>query len=389
MSRAARSRARSGYGTTSSSRFIRSPRGGRARPYWRCSSSNQPAPRPTSTRPFEIRSTVVAILARSDGWRKVLAVTISPPRIRRDWARSAVRMVQPSSSGSAMSFWFRRWSWPQAVSKPRRSASSQASRISAYEPPIWATLIPKRNGLPGTGASFTRRSRHCSAQDRRGLPVGVSVRKLLRPLTARAPLPVGYTSTVAELKRPRDVIHFARYYDGGDASPSGSPRWQSAPRGWWPSRRFEAARAQLLGVSVNAGSASRSAHEAAAATRQHEDRTQMRGLGRRRPEANLSKLYRSWSLVVDEQEFRRLVDECQRALAEEDSTTDPTPMDTNFSVEFSDGLTFRLESLDAVLAEENPRGRSMHGHPAPTQNCEREHRTRLGLESGTCGPGSP
>ena len=50
------------------------------------------------------------------------------------------------------------------MSKPRRSASSQASRISAYEPPIWAILIPKRNGLAGTGTSFTRRSRHCSAR---------------------------------------------------------------------------------------------------------------------------------------------------------------------------------------------------------------------------------
>ena len=100
------------------------------------------------------------------------------------------------------------------------------------------------------------------------------------------------------------------------------------------------------------------------------------------PEANLSKLYRSWSLVVDEQELRRLVDECQRALAEEDSTTDPTPINTNFSVEFSDGLTFRLEYLDAVLGEENPRGRSITGIQLQLKTASASIVCRLGLEPG-------
>lgn len=75
--------------------------------------------------------------------------------------------------------------------------------------------------------------------------------------------------------------------------------------------------------------------------------------------ATLSKTYRRWALVVDEQEFRRLADECQRALAKDG--VDPATIGLHSEVMFSDGLSLTTDSIDAVVGEENPRHRSIVG----------------------------
>ncbi|CAM5274284.1 hypothetical protein SHIRM173S_02957 [Streptomyces hirsutus] len=64
-------------------------------PYALCSSSNQPAPRPSSTRPPDIWSTWATWMARTPGRRKVPAVIRVPSRMRLVWARPA-RVIQAS-----------------------------------------------------------------------------------------------------------------------------------------------------------------------------------------------------------------------------------------------------------------------------------------------------
>jgi hypothetical protein len=56
------------------------PSGGKGKPYAACSRSCHPAPSPTSMRPPEMWSAVMASLARFDGCRKVAGETIVPSR---------------------------------------------------------------------------------------------------------------------------------------------------------------------------------------------------------------------------------------------------------------------------------------------------------------------
>ena len=51
-------------------------------PYAVCSASNQPVPRPSSTRPPLIWSTCATVMASGPGSRNVAAVTSVPSRIR-------------------------------------------------------------------------------------------------------------------------------------------------------------------------------------------------------------------------------------------------------------------------------------------------------------------
>jgi hypothetical protein len=74
-------------------------------------------------------------------------------------------------------------------------------------------------------------------------------------------------------------------------------------------------------------------------------------------ESRLSQSYK-WALVVDEQELRRLVDECQRSVAEA-AQSESGAAKLELEVQFSHGLSFSTEVLDEVLAEENPRGRAI------------------------------
>ena len=77
------------------------------------------------------------------------------------------------------------------------------------------------------------------------------------------------------------------------------------------------------------------------------------------PEAKLSRVYQ-WALVIDEQELRRLVDECRRSIAEGTNAA-PESVELELDLKFSDGLSYKAESLDRVLTEENPRTRSISG----------------------------
>ena len=53
---------------------------GKGKPYAACSSSFQPVPSPSSTRPPEMWSAVTASFASMDGWRKVAGETSVPSR---------------------------------------------------------------------------------------------------------------------------------------------------------------------------------------------------------------------------------------------------------------------------------------------------------------------
>ena len=76
---------------------MRSPSGGKGKPYASCSGSLQPVPIPTSTRPPETWSTVATTLASSDGCRKVAGETSVPRRTVLVTAASAARVAQASS----------------------------------------------------------------------------------------------------------------------------------------------------------------------------------------------------------------------------------------------------------------------------------------------------
>jgi hypothetical protein len=54
---------------------------GNGMPYASCSRANQPAPRPSSTRPRDIWSTCATWIASTPGWRNVAEVTSVPSRI--------------------------------------------------------------------------------------------------------------------------------------------------------------------------------------------------------------------------------------------------------------------------------------------------------------------
>ena len=65
-------------------------------PYALCSSSNQPAPRPSSTRPPDIWSTWATWMASTPGSRKVPAVISVPSRMRLVSRASPARVIQAS-----------------------------------------------------------------------------------------------------------------------------------------------------------------------------------------------------------------------------------------------------------------------------------------------------
>ena len=98
-----------------------------------CSRSNHPLPRPSSTRPPLIASTVAAASASIVGCRKVTDDTIVPSRIR-DVSRASPASVDHASvepglgASSAMRI---RWSLRKNASKPRSSvARATRSRSS-------------------------------------------------------------------------------------------------------------------------------------------------------------------------------------------------------------------------------------------------------------------
>ena len=70
---------------------------GTAKPKAVCSASCQPAPRPSSTRPPEMWSIAVTVLASTDGWRNVAGETSTPRRRRVVTAARPASVVQVSS----------------------------------------------------------------------------------------------------------------------------------------------------------------------------------------------------------------------------------------------------------------------------------------------------
>ena len=68
-------------------------------PYAPHSSSFQPAPSPSSSRPSETMSSVAAMLASTAGCRYTMPVTSTPTRRRRVACASAVSVIQPSMHG--------------------------------------------------------------------------------------------------------------------------------------------------------------------------------------------------------------------------------------------------------------------------------------------------
>ena len=82
-----------------------------------CSSPNHAAPMPRMARPFEMWSSVVAILAVRAGSRNGFAPTISPIRTRSvAWAQAA-RVSHASNIGPVELPWIGyRWSHVQSVS---------------------------------------------------------------------------------------------------------------------------------------------------------------------------------------------------------------------------------------------------------------------------------
>ena len=86
--------------TDSSRRSRRRGVGGNSMPLAACSQSHQAAPIPTSRRPWLSWSMVAAMRARMAGWRKLLALTSTPPRMPSVWAKRAASVVHASSMGS-------------------------------------------------------------------------------------------------------------------------------------------------------------------------------------------------------------------------------------------------------------------------------------------------
>ncbi len=81
----------------SSSMSMRTPIRGNGMPYWSCSSSNQAAPIPSSSRPPETWSMVAAMFATTAGCRYVTPRTSIPQRTRLVCAAIADSSVRPSN----------------------------------------------------------------------------------------------------------------------------------------------------------------------------------------------------------------------------------------------------------------------------------------------------
>jgi len=82
--------------TASSKRSTSSLGSGKGMPSISCSGAYRPAPNPSSSRLFEMWSTVAASLASHAGWRNVFELTRQPIRIRSVPAARAARSVQAS-----------------------------------------------------------------------------------------------------------------------------------------------------------------------------------------------------------------------------------------------------------------------------------------------------
>ena len=108
-----------------------------------CSGTNQPAPKPSSSRPFETWSSVTAICAIRAGWRNVFELTSTPTRMRSVRAASAASSVQPSKYGPSGRLGWLKWSQSQALSKPSCSKYCQRS-TSVSNGRFWSVQIPKR-----------------------------------------------------------------------------------------------------------------------------------------------------------------------------------------------------------------------------------------------------
>ncbi len=96
-----------------------------------CSRPNQPPPSPSTLRPPDTWSSVVASLAMSPGFRNVVDDTSSPRRTRVVSDATAASDAQPSSFGSLQSpSSDSRWSSSQIESQPAASTARHASRRS-------------------------------------------------------------------------------------------------------------------------------------------------------------------------------------------------------------------------------------------------------------------
>lgn len=93
-------------------------------------------------------------------------------------------------------------------------------------------------------------------------------------------------------------------------------------------------------------------------------------------QARLGKLYKTWALVIDEQELRRICDEIQAALARAGAGE----VTFTFEIRLSDQFSFSTHSVEDLLKEENPRGRAINGLEIKAQGGENSISLRLGLE---------
>src|SRR6185295_2584039 len=110
-----------------------------------CSRSNHAPPMPSTARPFETWSSVVASLAVRPGLRKVLAPTMSPSRTFDVIGPSAESTIQPSKIGCSHGPKIAsRWSHVQTEYQPRASARSAASRKPAQSVCCDQIWRPKR-----------------------------------------------------------------------------------------------------------------------------------------------------------------------------------------------------------------------------------------------------
>ena len=102
---------------------------GKSMPYSPCSSSFQAAPMPSSIRPPEMWSIVVAMLATTAGWRYVTPETMIPQARCVVCAAIAASSVKPSKHGPVGSDWIGwKWSKTDAQSSPTSSANFQIAR---------------------------------------------------------------------------------------------------------------------------------------------------------------------------------------------------------------------------------------------------------------------
>lgn len=94
-------------------------------------------------------------------------------------------------------------------------------------------------------------------------------------------------------------------------------------------------------------------------------------------QAKIGKQYKTWALVVDEQELRRICDELQTVLGK--AGTEPVAF--TFEVRLSDQFSYSTDSIDELLKEENSRGRSINGLEIKSASGEKVITMRLGLEA--------